>query len=162
MALDLVELETNPSQSERVDRMFRTIHTIKGTCGFLDFEKLAEISHQGEVLLSAIRKGQSPIGRDTIDALLRLHDTILDILSVIETHASDVAYKMSVDLGEQLVTLAQDTPPATKTERTPTVDGPRPTPPALLPPLARQPNAWETSCLRWDWSISTPWFPHSS
>jgi len=38
--------------------VFRTIHTIKGTCGFLGFNKLEKVAHAGENLLSRLRDGQ--------------------------------------------------------------------------------------------------------
>jgi hypothetical protein len=43
--LDLVELEERPTDPELLARVFRTIHTIKGTCGFLGFRHLEELSH---------------------------------------------------------------------------------------------------------------------
>ncbi|MCC6988103.1 MAG: Hpt domain-containing protein, partial [Acidobacteria bacterium] len=56
-ALDraLVELEQAPDDKENLASIFRTIHTIKGTCGFLGFSKLESISHVGESLLSRMR-----------------------------------------------------------------------------------------------------------
>lgn len=45
---DLVELENSPDDRERLSAIFRTIHTIKGTCGFLAFGKLERVTHAGE------------------------------------------------------------------------------------------------------------------
>ncbi len=50
---DLVTLEESPSNPAVLGSIFRTIHTIKGTCGFLGFEKLESVSHVGENLLVA-------------------------------------------------------------------------------------------------------------
>lgn len=55
---DLVQLETDPHNRERLDRIFRTIHTIKGTCGFLNFDRLEAVTHAGESLLSHLRDGR--------------------------------------------------------------------------------------------------------
>ena len=49
---DLVELEKNPTEKETLASIFRTIHTLKGSSGFLGFEKLEAIAHSGENLLS--------------------------------------------------------------------------------------------------------------
>ena len=54
---DLVELEKAPSDHEILSSIFRTIHTIKGTCGFLAFSKLESVAHVGESLLSRLRDG---------------------------------------------------------------------------------------------------------
>ena len=48
---DLVVLEQDPENLEVLKSIFRTIHTIKGTCGFLGFSKLESITHVGESLL---------------------------------------------------------------------------------------------------------------
>ena len=52
---DLVVLETNPSDQAKLASIFRTIHTIKGTCGFLAFSKLEGVAHVGENLLGRLR-----------------------------------------------------------------------------------------------------------
>jgi len=45
---DLVGLEKNPKDADALAGVFRTIHTIKGTCGFLGFTKLEKVAHVGE------------------------------------------------------------------------------------------------------------------
>jgi two-component system chemotaxis sensor kinase CheA len=55
---ELVKLETDPSAQELVSSIFRTIHTIKGSCGFLGFSKLEKVAHVGESLLSRLREGK--------------------------------------------------------------------------------------------------------
>ena len=49
---DLVELERTPDSRELLSSIFRTIHTIKGTSGFLAFNRLEALTHVGENLLS--------------------------------------------------------------------------------------------------------------
>ena len=49
--VDLVALEANPSDPLLLSQVFRTIHTIKGTCGFLGFHRLEALTHAGESLL---------------------------------------------------------------------------------------------------------------
>ena len=55
---DLIALEQNPSSAESIASIFRTIHTIKGTCGCLGLSKLESVAHVGENLLSRLRDGQ--------------------------------------------------------------------------------------------------------
>ena len=52
---DLVGLEKNPEDKDALAGVFRTIHTIKGTCGFLGFTKLEAVAHVGENLLTRLR-----------------------------------------------------------------------------------------------------------
>src|SRR5688500_19372980 len=54
---DLVALEQEPDSRERLSSIFRTIHTIKGTSGFLAFHRLEEVTHVGENMLSRLRDG---------------------------------------------------------------------------------------------------------
>ena len=55
---DLVSLEKNPSDREVYGRIFRTIHTIKGTCGFLGWPRLEAVAHAGENVLGRLRDGE--------------------------------------------------------------------------------------------------------
>jgi two-component system chemotaxis sensor kinase CheA len=81
---DFVALETDPTAKERLASIFRTIHTIKGTCGFLAFGKLEKVAHVGENLLSRLRDGELVIDSPMTTALLRLVDAIREILGSIE------------------------------------------------------------------------------
>src|SRR5205823_736356 len=51
---DLITLEGDPTNREGLASIFRTIHTIKGTCGFFEFNQLASVTHSGENLLSQL------------------------------------------------------------------------------------------------------------
>src|SRR6266566_3763627 len=55
---ELVQLESDPSSRDLLSSIFRTIHTIKGSCGFLGFAKLEKVAHAGESLLSRLRDGK--------------------------------------------------------------------------------------------------------
>jgi len=54
----LVALEGAPDDTDRIAGIFRTIHTIKGSCGFLGFQVLEKVTHSGENLLSKLRDGE--------------------------------------------------------------------------------------------------------
>jgi two-component system chemotaxis sensor kinase CheA len=82
---DLVALEQDPRCPERLGSIFRTLHTLKGTCGFLGFGKLEAVAHAGENLLSRMRDGKLTLRPDITTALLSLVDAIRDILGHIET-----------------------------------------------------------------------------
>jgi two-component system chemotaxis sensor kinase CheA len=74
MDQDMVALEAAPDDAELLNRIFRALHTIKGTSGFLGFEPLVRLSHHAEDVLNALRKGEAQLSRPTIDALLATRD----------------------------------------------------------------------------------------
>jgi two-component system chemotaxis sensor kinase CheA len=90
----LVELERDPHDAENLASIFRTIHTIKGTCGFLGFSKLESVSHVGENLLSRLRDAELVLDEAMTTGLLAMVDAIRHILASIEAHGieDDVDY----------------------------------------------------------------------
>ena len=81
---ELVGLEKNPHDREALASVFRTIHTIKGTCGFLGFSKLEKVAHVGENLLSRLRDGQLTLNPQLTTALLGMVDAVRQMLNQIE------------------------------------------------------------------------------
>jgi two-component system chemotaxis sensor kinase CheA len=86
---DLVALEADPGSRDLLSSIFRTIHTIKGTSGFLAFNRLEKVTHVGESLLARLRDGAQSMTPQTTDALLRMVDAVRDLLSTIEDTGSD-------------------------------------------------------------------------
>ncbi|HEX8325410.1 MAG TPA: chemotaxis protein CheW [Tepidisphaeraceae bacterium] len=82
---DFIALEIDPTATEKLASIFRTIHTIKGTCGCLGFGKLESVAHVGENLLSRLRDGTLGINTEITTALLKLVDAIREILHSIES-----------------------------------------------------------------------------
>ncbi len=82
---DLVTLERDPTNRERLASIFRTIHTIKGTCGFFGFSKLEAVTHVGENLLSKLRDGELVLDPERASALLALVDAVRQMLAAIES-----------------------------------------------------------------------------
>ncbi len=104
--LDLVELEQCGGNAELIGRVFRCVHTIKGTCGFLGFGELESVAHVGENLLSKVRDGSIGISPELTSALLRLNDAIRGMLVHIEAHGSESGGDHS-DLIATLVRLVE-------------------------------------------------------
>jgi two-component system chemotaxis sensor kinase CheA len=86
---DFVALEKDSTAKDRLASIFRTIHTIKGTCGFLGFSKLESVTHVGESLLSRLRDGELKVNSEIISALLKLVDSVREILASIESASSE-------------------------------------------------------------------------
>jgi len=111
---DFVELEKHPDDQALLANIFRCIHTIKGTCGFLGFEKLERVTHVGENLLSRLRDGELRLTPESTSALLAMVDAVREIMGHI---AEDGASEGDGDYGqlvERLASLATDDaePPA--------------------------------------------------
>ena len=86
---DLVGLEKNPRDKEALAGVFRTIHTIKGTCGFLAFNKLEKVAHVGENLLTRLRDGQLTLNPEITTALLGMVDAVRQMLKEVATTGQD-------------------------------------------------------------------------
>ncbi len=81
---DLVALESAPGERGLLSSVFRTVHTIKGTSGFLAFGRLERLAHAGENLLAELRDGRRTMDGPTTDVLLAVVDRIRDLLRAIE------------------------------------------------------------------------------
>jgi two-component system chemotaxis sensor kinase CheA len=81
---DLVALEQEPDSRERLSSIFRTIHTIKGTSGFLAFNRLEEVTHVGENMLSRLRDGELELTPARTSVLLQMVDSVRSLLTSIE------------------------------------------------------------------------------
>jgi two-component system, chemotaxis family, sensor kinase CheA len=88
---DLVELEKDPTSQELLARVFRAIHTVKGTSGVLGFPKLESVAHVGENLLSKLRDGKLRLNTDITSGLLQMVDAIREILQAIESGGQEGA-----------------------------------------------------------------------
>jgi two-component system chemotaxis sensor kinase CheA len=86
---DLVALEKDPQSKETLSSVFRTIHTIKGTCGFLGFSRLEGVTHVGENLLTKLRDGRLVLNPEITTALLQMVDAVRQMLAKIEGEGSD-------------------------------------------------------------------------
>src|SRR5271170_6042098 len=82
---ELIQLERDPHNRATLGSVFRTIHTIKGTCGFLGFSKLEAVAHVGENLLSRLRDRQLTLNPEITTALLSMVDAVRQMLSQIES-----------------------------------------------------------------------------
>jgi two-component system, chemotaxis family, sensor kinase CheA len=86
---DLISLEKDPDNRETLASVFRTIHTIKGTSGFLAFNKLEAVTHVGESLLARLRDGQLALNPEITTVLLAMVDAVREMLASIETGGSE-------------------------------------------------------------------------
>lgn len=82
--VELVRLEQNPNDPNLLSNIFRLVHTIKGTCGFLGLPRLESVAHAGENVLGRFRDGELEVTPYAVTLILESLDTIKSILSVLE------------------------------------------------------------------------------
>ena len=80
MSSHLVLFELNPTDPHAVTQIFRLVHTIKGTCGFLGLERLQSIAHAAETLIDTLRNGAPPTAI-AVSLLLQAMDRIKQLLA---------------------------------------------------------------------------------
>jgi two-component system chemotaxis sensor kinase CheA len=85
----LTDLETRPGDTELLAEIFRSVHTIKGTTGFLGFSRLEALSHAGENLLGLLRDGKLSATPEIVSGLLTLMDMLRGVLRSIETTGAE-------------------------------------------------------------------------
>ncbi len=121
MERGLTQLETRPSDPDLLAEIFRAVHTIKGTTGFLGFKRLEKLAHAGENLLSLLRDGKLAADGDVITGLLQLLDALRSILKAIEGEGAEGEGEDTelIERLEELQTPADRRPPAPVEARTP-------------------------------------------
>lgn len=145
---DLVTLEKEPADKHTLASIFRTIHTLKGTSGFLGYGKLEAVAHAGENLLSKLRDGVLTSNPEITSALLATVDAVRWMLGQIEgtgnagekdfpeviellTRLNDTTGAPSSALASDLAHVPQKTPPP------PAVVTPAP---VVVAPLSAEPS----------------------
>ncbi len=81
---DLVELEKNPNDPDLLSKIFRMMHTVKGTCGFIGLARLESIAHAGENILGKFRDKEISVDEAGITLILKSIDKISEIVLTIE------------------------------------------------------------------------------
>src|SRR5580704_18188574 len=79
----LVRFEQDPNNAKILDNIFRLVHTIKGTCGFLGLPRLEALAHAAETLMGKFRDGM-PVTGQAVTLILTTIDRIKDILGQLE------------------------------------------------------------------------------
>ncbi len=144
MERELVVLERDPAAASALNAIFRAIHTIKGTAGFLGLEALQRLTHAGETLLSRLRDGELVFTPALASLQLRLVDAVRSMLAYIEAHSAEGPEQYR-DLGADLGAAAEEDGAGTTTGSAlpgPAAAAPQPPPPAATPaPAVAAPHA---------------------
>jgi two-component system, chemotaxis family, sensor kinase CheA len=114
---ELVRFEREPNNREILGRIFRLVHTIKGTCGFLALPRLEALTHAAETLMGKFRDGM-PVTADAVTLILSTIDRIKLILDELETHQREPDGRDD-DLIGSLIDLTQEPAAVPASEREP-------------------------------------------
>ena len=99
----LVGWENHPGDSARLDEIFRFVHTVKGSCGFLDLPRIGALAHAAETALSAARDGKRATDARLVGVMLAIIDRIsvlsdaLETKADVPTEASDATLVAAID-----------------------------------------------------------------
>ncbi len=141
---DLLALEADPADPQRIASVFRTVHTIKGNSGFFGFSKLGALAHCGEHLLGKLRDGKLRLDDRVAGTLYSMVDAVRTILQSIETAGNEGDHDYR-ELSRTLAAVAEQSQPAVEVtaaaSTSPTPVEPPPAKPAPVESPASEPSA---------------------
>ncbi|MBB5690830.1 two-component system chemotaxis sensor kinase CheA [Roseomonas alkaliterrae] len=144
-ALDsaLVRLERAPDDQPTLSEVFRLVHTIKGTCGFLGLSRLEAVAHAAENVLGRYRDGTLPVTPAGITLILSALDRVKEIVAGLEATGAEPAGDDTALIGAlDAAADGQDAPAAAAAPAAPAAQGRAgPEAPAPEPPAAARPSA---------------------
>lgn len=103
---ELIAWERDPGDRAMLDGIFRFVHTVKGSCGFLDLPRLTRLSHAAEDALDAVRQGEIEPSSRFVSAVLAIVDRIAAITEALET--DDAVFDDDAELIDMLEQLRGD------------------------------------------------------
>jgi two-component system chemotaxis sensor kinase CheA len=117
LASEIVAWEADPADRARLDAIFRFVHTVKGSCGFLDLPRLAKLSHHAEDVLAAVRDGRRTADARLVDAVLAIVDRIGEIVE-----ALDAGQDICSEGDDLLIAALADAPASAAPESAPVAE----------------------------------------
>lgn len=120
---DLVALEKAPADTELMNSIFRSIHTVKGASSFLGFELLVKVTHKTEDVLNRMRRGELEVTPEIMDVILEAVDLVKLLVSdikggdIVEREIDETIDKLLPFLSENAkeATVLKQSPPAAAT-----------------------------------------------
>ncbi|MFZ5789646.1 MAG: chemotaxis protein CheW [Pseudomonadota bacterium] len=89
--VELVKLEQNPNDPELLGNIFRLVHTIKGTCGFIGLPRLERVAHAGENVLGKVRDGELEVTPEAVSLILECLDRVRSLTAALEEAEAEPA-----------------------------------------------------------------------
>jgi len=116
--IELVRFEAHPGDRPALDKIFRLVHTLKGTCGFLGLGRLESLAHAGETLLGRFRDGKLQVSGEAVTLVLKSIDRIKTVIDGLGATGAEPAGDDS-DLITALEAMAMGAPPPETSESEP-------------------------------------------
>ena len=104
---DLITLEKASDDTDLMNRIFRSIHTIKGASSFLGFDLLVKVAHKTEDVLNRLRKGELGVNPEIMDVILEATDLVKLLVSDIK--AGDIKERETEGTINKLLPFLLDT-----------------------------------------------------
>ena len=111
---DLVALEKNSDDTDLLNRIFRSIHTVKGASSFLGFDLLVRVTHKTEDVLNRLRKGELLVTPEIMDVVLEATDLVKTLVADIK--AGEIVDRDIDTTVSKLIPLLSEQPTAPKVE----------------------------------------------
>lgn len=137
--VELVKLERNPNDPGLLGNIFRLVHTIKGTCGFLGLPRLEAVAHAGENVLGKFRDGELEVTPEAVTIILEALDVIKSLLHTLEETEHEPEGN-DADLIERLNIMADGKSPAAEMAKKAPPPPPPPPKPAAKAAKAAKPE----------------------
>ena len=135
---DLLALEADPADPQRIASVFRTVHTIKGNSGFFGFSKLGALAHSGEHLLGKLRDGKLRLDDRVAGTLYSMVDAVRTILQSIETAGNEGDHDYR-ELSRTLAAVAEQSHAAVEVTAAPSTPATPVEPPSAKPAAVESP-----------------------
>ena len=138
--VELVRFEQEPNNAKILDNIFRLVHTIKGTCGFLGLPRLEALAHAAETLMGKFRDGM-PVTGEAVTLILSTIDRLKEVLGGLEQTEAEPEGDDKDLIGELERMAIEGTVPAAAAEAE------EPKPPSSRPARSSR-RRWSARCAR--------------
>ncbi len=136
-----VKLEADPNDAGLVNEIFRSMHSMKGSAGFLGFNYLVEVAHRAESVLNKVRQGEMQVSRDIITVILEAVDVVKSLVADIKETGTDqhVETQAISDKLDLVLSIPSSGPPAVAPAQPPAAAAPQSAPVQAAPVAASAP-----------------------
>ena len=132
-----VTLETDPGNKDLLNEIFRAMHSMKGSAGFLGFTHLVDVAHRAENILNKLRQGEMAVAPAVITVILEAVDTIKLLMADIRESGADSHVPTEAVAAKMDEILAAAPSPSTDQKPQPAVSGTAPAVPGAAASAAR-------------------------
>ena len=112
----LLELENNPEDMGLVERVFRAMHTIKGSSAMFGYQHIADFTHEIETVFDLVRESQIQVSNELINITLQSRDQIVNMLEMTQFDGYNASQQKLLDQYKSFIPENQETEDSSDTE----------------------------------------------